>query len=525
MVIRREEELLQIEQDTQFSALRKKREQWFDPIPRQFLAENKTSTTILFGGLTMSHDFLLEGALLGLGYRAQHLDCPDTESFRYGKEFGNRGQCNPAYFTVGNLIKYLCRLRDVEGKSKEEIIGHYVFITSDSCGPCRFGAYITEYRKALRDAGFDDFRVLLFQQEQGLKQVAGKDNALLCNATFVISMVKAILLGDILNALTYRIRPYEIESGSTDRAVAHCNRHLYEALRKRKWIVPALRQCRKVLESVQIDRTRVKPKVSIIGEFWAMTTEGDGNYRLSRFLEAEGAETETQPLAAWALYLIWAARYDTLERMRLRAADSGRRGLKGKRPAWRLIMLRMADHWIRIQFQIYAKVIGLYGYRLPNMDEIARVADPLYNNHLRGGEGHMEVGKLILTVLKRKANMTISVKPFGCMPSSGISDGVQSLVTDMYPEAIFLPVETTGDGAINVYSRIQMMLFKARQVAQNEYAQALAETGFTAEQLRELCGHANFNSPLKSPRDVVACTAANAIYGVHKSRRRSPSIR
>ncbi|MHB1630011.1 MAG: 2-hydroxyglutaryl-CoA dehydratase, partial [Bacilli bacterium] len=164
----------------------------------------------------------------------------------------------------------------------------------------------------------------------------------------------------------------------------------------------------------------------------------------------------------------------------------------------------------------------LHGYRLPNMDEIAKAADAFYNNHLRGGEGHMEVGKLILTVRKRKANMTISVKPFGCMPSSGVSDGVQSLVTDIFPEAIFLPIETTGDGAINVYSRIQMMLFRARQAAQTECAQALAETGVAAEQLSELRGHASFNRPLKSPRDVVACTAANAIYGMHNARRRCP---
>ena len=30
-----------------------------------------------------------------------------TTRCSYGKEFGNRGQCNPTYFTVGNLVKYL----------------------------------------------------------------------------------------------------------------------------------------------------------------------------------------------------------------------------------------------------------------------------------------------------------------------------------------------------------------------------------------------------------------------------------
>ena len=44
----------------------------------------------------------------------------------------------------------------------------------------------------------------------------------------------------------------------------------------------------------KVDRTSAKPKVSIIGEFWAMTTEGDGNYQLQRFLESEGAESDIQ---------------------------------------------------------------------------------------------------------------------------------------------------------------------------------------------------------------------------------------
>ena len=45
------------------------------------------------------------------------------------------------------------------------------------------------------------------------------------------------------------------------------------------------------------------------------------------------------------------------------------------------------------------------------------------------------LGKLILNVSKKKATMTLSVKPFGCMPSAGVSDGVQSIITEKYPEA------------------------------------------------------------------------------------------
>jgi predicted nucleotide-binding protein (sugar kinase/HSP70/actin superfamily) len=55
------------------------------------------------------------------------------------------------------------------------------------------------------------------------------------------------------------------------------------------------------------------------------------------------------------------------------------------------------------------------------------------------------------------------------MPSSAVSDGVQSLVTSHYPQANFLSIETSGEGAANFYSRVQMALFKAKQSAKEEW--------------------------------------------------------
>ena len=62
---------------------------------------------------------LRRGRLRGIGYNVQTLDCPTNEALQFGKEFGNRGQCNPTYFTVGNLVKYLCTLRDKHGMSRQ----------------------------------------------------------------------------------------------------------------------------------------------------------------------------------------------------------------------------------------------------------------------------------------------------------------------------------------------------------------------------------------------------------------------
>src|SRR5712691_1888264 len=106
--------------------------------------------------------------------------------------------------------------------SAEEVVKSYVFVTAGACGPCRFGMYVTEYRKALRDAGFDGFRVILFQQ-------TGDDIGLQMNFPFFTSLTKAVLAGDVINAIGYRLRPYEVEAGATDRAIELAKKACYEA--------------------------------------------------------------------------------------------------------------------------------------------------------------------------------------------------------------------------------------------------------------------------------------------------------
>jgi predicted nucleotide-binding protein (sugar kinase/HSP70/actin superfamily) len=500
-----------------------KKDPWTESMARPwFGAEERNEVTILVSGLTMAHDLLVEAVLKGLGYNITHLDCPDNEALRYGKEFGNRAQCNPTYFTVGNLVKYLDQLRK-QGLSEREIIDRYVFLTAGACGPCRFGMYVTEYRKALRDAGFDGFRVMLFQQTGGFRQATGKEVGLRMDPPFFIGLAKAIFAGDVLNALAYRIRPYEVEPGATDRAMDNAKKILYDALANRRNILAALWRCRKEFAKVRVDRTVVKPKVSIIGEFWAMTTEGDGNYQLQRFLESEGAECDVQLVTAWLLYMLWEGRYDTTLRQELKATDKGRKGLEGVNVAKKLAVLHVADAAVRGVFQVFANLIGLHDYHLPDLDEVNALAAPHYNTLVRGGESYMEVGKLILNAIRKKATMTVSVKPFGCMPSSGVSDGVQTIVTEKYPGTIFCAVETSGDGRVNFYSRIQMFLFKAKLAAKEEVDTALRECGVTMEEVQAfLEKNPRFASPLHKPPHVVASTTADLVYEVAPYIRKTP---
>src|SRR6187399_1535047 len=493
--------------------------QWLEQMANlTFTKSEKAGITLLIGGLTMAHDYLISGAFRSLGYNVVPLDAPDYDALRVGKEFGNRGQCNPTYFTVGNLVKYLIHMRDSRGLTSQEVVDQFVFLTAGACGPCRFGMYVTEYRKALRDAGFDGFRVMLFQQQGGLSQASGEESGLELTPPFFIGLLKGLLAGDVINGIAYRLRPYEVVKGATDAAVAQAKKICYDALYEKRSILWALHQSRKIFEKVEVDRTIPKPKVAIIGEFWAMTTEGDGNYQLQRFLEQEGAECDIQFVTAWLLYNVWEVRFDTQSRMGLRGKDKAKAGLDGTNDFHAFKMkasLWAADKAIRVAFQTFANVAGFYDYHLADMDEVADVAAPFYNNDLRGGEGHMEVGKLILNVVKSKATMTLSVKPFGCMPSGSVSDGVQSLITERYPGTIYCAVETSGDGAVNFQSRVQMYLFKARQAAQAEFEKALADTGVSVERLNAfLQANPRYKSPLHKAPHAGGTTSTDLVYEV-----------
>ena len=479
-------------------------EHWVDENPNTFHSNQRDTTTVLFGGLTLMQDVFIQAACTGIGYKFQALDCPDNAAMQVGKEFGNRGQCNPTYFTVGNLVKYLIHLRDVKGVSTEEIIESYIFTTAGACGPCRFGLYVTEYRKALRDAGFEGFRVLLFESAGGVQQ-GGENLGLDFNPTFFKAMFKAIIIGDVINLLAYRMRPYEKIEGEVNRVLESCKQLIVEKLEANKNVMSALRNVKRKLSVVELDRFRVKPKVSVIGEFWAMTTEGDGNYHLQKFLEKEGAEVDIQPVTNWTLYMIWAEQYDSRQQLKLSLPWTEKLKLRKK-----LVLLKLADIVMQAWFNRYAKAVGLNDYHLADMDLLAEDSHAYYANELRGGEGHMEVGKLIQAVKYKKSHLVVSVKPFGCMPSSGVSDGVQSLVTGQYPEANFLAIETSGDGAVNVYSRLQMALFKARKKAQQDMDTVLKEVGVSAEEVieKEQKQKITFNYP----KHRCASTAANTVY-------------
>ena len=514
---------------------RKATERFQRPVERPFTKSQRERTTILFGGLTWKHEKLIHGALESLGYKCEALPVPNKKAFQLGKEYGNNGQCNPTYFTVGNLVEYLQNLEE-NGMTKQEIIDRHVFFTAGACGPCRFGMYEAEYRLALRNSGFDGFRVLLFQQSGGLDQ-AEAEAGLEMNLDFFLGILNAMNIGDIINDVAYQIRPYEVNPGETDRVLDECLDLLQEVMRRKRPYTlegkfgefirktsfsgtatllgkfldqlygddytSALHEVRDRFNAIPVDRTRVKPTVKVTGEFWAQTTEGDGNFNMFKFLEKEGAQVLVEPIGTWITYMIHQAKQQTKD-------ERGLDLIAKKVPKWnlaklfnshlntrqKLAKLTFAEAIFKREYHKLIDALGSIAHHLTDQYELQRIGHPFYNSRAGGGEGHLEVAKNIYYSNKDLCHMVLSLKPFGCMPSTQ-SDGAQSAVVSQYKDMIFLPVETSGEGDVNAHSRVQMALGEAKVRAKNEMKSVLDRTGVTLEEVHDFVSeHPEMQRPM-----------------------------
>ena len=530
------------------------------PVERAFTAEERSKVTILFGGFTWKHEDLIRAVFQGCGYRCEKLPVPDVPAFQIGKEYGNNGQCNPTYFTVGNLVQYL-QFLEKEGISRQEILDNYVFFTAGSCGPCRFGMYEAEYRFALKNAGFDGFRVLLFKDSDGIKAESGEPG-LKFTVDFGFGMLNAMHLGDVINDIIYQIRPFEVTKGESDRIFREAVDGLCEDLKNRKsfeieqvapdWAKPkfksnkilrntfnvfgkwhenmwgkdylgALQAAREKLNSIEVDRTKVKPVVKITGEFWAQLTEGDGNFHMFEFLEREGAQVLVEPIATWVAYLMYQAKAHAIAKWPVNRPHQNPKWYEAKRQFANYIGLRKKLWGIgagqRMWNFFYHRTIKQMGgitHHLVPQNELADLAHPFYNQFTRGGEGHLEVGKNVYYTIHKLCHMVLALKPFGCMPSSQ-SDGVQSAVINKFKDMIFLPIETSGEGEVNAHSRVQMALGEAKVKAKAEFEQCLSSTG---KSLQEIQAYIGDHPELKRPfyhvphREGIAGTAAQFVLHV-----------
>src|SRR5271167_612943 len=453
---------------------------------RPFTRDQREKTTILFGGLTWKHERLVQGVFNNLNYNAKPLPNIARADLDAGKELIDTGACCPTIFTTGSLVNFL--KKEVHEHGKEEVNKKFVYLTAGACGPCRFGQYHESYAMALDGLGLRDFRLFLLAQDE-LDQGPGNGGGLDINMPMSLGLIWSILCGDLVTDLEYSTRPYEIKPGQTELVLRECVEQMYDVFLRRPdhgqkygtlawhllsdYFTRALRQVRKKWDEIEVDHLRVKAKVKITGEFWLQTHEGEGNYNIKRWLEQEDSEVVPPPVAVWLHYLL----HPTIRKLEHRHST-------GKHPRLQQLALKALERVYRGTYNRFRKALGNLPYELPDQEELRRLAEPFYHFELRGGEGHMLIGKALHTYHHKKAHMTCELSPYSCMPNT-MSVGSMANVLGKYPDLLYAPIEVKGDSEVHALSRCQMILTEAKKRAQAEFESVLKKTGLTVEAIRK----------------------------------------
>ena len=440
--------------------------------PEPFTRADRDTTTILFGGLHWRIERIIQGVFEGGGYKARILPVATKEDLLTGREVADIGQCCPTSFTTGNLVNFL--KKEAKQTSVAEVNKKFVYLTAGSCGACRFGQYHSSYELALRNTGLDKFRMFLMAQDN-LDQNMG--DGLDLNLPMTLGVLWGIFCTDLVQDLEYQIRPYEVLPGQTTAVVKECVEYLYQAFRDRPkmspkksvlwhlttpYFVRAVREVHRRFSEIEVDRLRVKPIVKITGEFYLQTVEGDPNYNIHKWLEAEGAQVYPAAITIWMEYLL---------RLGLQRFEDYS-GIE-KHARLKLGLGRVAQGIYRLTVSRLRRAMGDLPHESPSQFELRRLAAPYFHRNLDGGEGDMLVGKSLWAFQKKKAHMICELSPYSCMPNT-MSIGAMAGVIGKHPEILYAPLEIKGDAEVHALSRCQMILTEAKKRAQREFDDTLA---------------------------------------------------
>lgn len=444
-----------------------KKSQWKGYQNPPWFKRDKKKITILYNMIERRKSYFLQAYFKRNGYSYQDLGDHIKEDVRWGKEWGNRMQCNPMYFTSGSLIRNLMKIQKETGLSKEEIVQRYIFLGGGGqCGPCRYGMYPQEYLKVVNDAGFRGFRLLIFSSDIG-KVPLHKESAFSFNIGFRINMMIAFILADLLHMAECALRPYAVDKAHALTVIEEAEKILLQAFCSRFYLVTlpfALLKVGNMFSRTPRHKARL-PLIYVTGEFFANLAHNEGNYNLRRFIMDDGCEVIPGYFTQRALYDNW-RRTKEAERALRYAEDTKEKAF------WKKSLRKQKTSTAVITFFYgwYCRMMKpeSFGgkFHLLDLDNMAQIGFDYYHPEIFGGEGNLEVAEAIYYA--DKVDGFISCKPFGCMPSSGVSDGVQSKIMSLYPGLNFLSIETSGDNEVNILSRVSMLLFKAKQKVSRE---------------------------------------------------------
>ncbi len=415
----------------------------------KFTEAERKKHTIIFPQMSPTHFGMFEAVMRANGYNALVLEHATAEDVEAGLKSVNNDACYPSIMVTGQLVNAF-----ISGKCDPDNTS--VMITQTG-GGCRATNYIAFIRKALKEAGYPNVPVISLNVS-GLEGNPGFK----ITPKLVDGLLKACTWGDLLLAVTLRVRPYEVNKGETNALYDKWQKRLCADLannnRKNLKLKKIIDEIIADFDAVPIDETVKKPKVGVVGEI-LVKFHPDANNNIIDVIEAEGGEAVMPGLADFMLYCLY---NNNFKRDNLGAKSS-------------TAMLCNLAIWGIESFRKHMAAVmeanPKFKTRSPkHIADVAEGAKKVLQLGHCTGEGWFLTGEMIELIESGVPNI-VCVQPFACLPNHVTGKGMIKELRRQFPQANIVAVDyDPGASEVNQLNRIKLMIAVAFENLKKEEA-------------------------------------------------------
>ena len=401
--------------------------------------------TILAPQMSPIHFELIEELLRNEGYNAVLLPSVDQGAVDMGLKYVNNDICYPSILVTGQIMEAVL-------SGKYDLSRTAVLITQTG-GGCRATNYIALIRKALKDSGHPEVPVISLTAASGLDEDNSGFN--IFKPALLIKALYALLYGDLIMQLLYRVRPYETRPGSADelyeRMMATAKATLLHTSRSGFYQL-----CQKTVdafEALPLTNDRSKPRVGVVGEI-LVKFHPTANNQVVRVIEQEGCEANVPGLVDFFLFGMTNA-INMKDELGTKATSrfTHRAGIKAIE-AFREPINKMLQKSTR--FEPY-----------PSVFELAEKAGKILSLCNTMGEGWLLTAEMCDLIETGTPNI-VCCSPFACLPNHVVGKAVIKRLREMHPESNIVAVDyDPGASEVNQLNRIKLMISVAKENYRN----------------------------------------------------------
>ncbi|MCR5081310.1 MAG: 2-hydroxyacyl-CoA dehydratase [Treponema sp.] len=400
-----------------------------------FTKEMKYKHTILGPQMSPIHFRLIQQAFRYSGYNFVVLDAVDPTAVETGLKYVNNDACYPSILVAGQMIAAL--------QSGKYDINNTSLIITQTGGGCRATNYIGFIRRALQDAGMGQVPVISLSS-QGFEQNPGFK----LGPAILFRSMRALVLGDLLMRVLYRVRPYEAVPGSANVLYEKWNAKCELGLKSLSSF-----KFKKLVRGIIRDFDRLpllpvkKPRVGVVGEI-LVKFHPTANNQIVNVIEQEGAECVMPDLMDFFFYTF----SDGIFKHRSLAFSK-----KSEKNA-RLVI------WFLETFRSYMKKQLRKSRRFEpphSIYDMMKSVDDIVQLGNITGEGWFLTAEMVELIHSGVPSIAC-VQPFACLPNHVTGKGMIKELRRRYPEANISAVDyDPGSSEVNQLNRLKLLLSNA----------------------------------------------------------------